>query len=40
MENIPARGCLGAIIGTALALVILALAHYGHIWTLLGFPYN
>ena len=30
----------GAILGVAVALCILALAHSQHLWTMLGFRYN
>jgi hypothetical protein len=28
------------ILGLIIGLAILALAHYGHVWTALGFRYN
>lgn len=34
------KALAGFIIGTAIALLILAVMHYEHIWTLLGFRYN
>lgn len=30
----------GAILGTIIALIILAFMHSAHVWTMLGFPYN